>query len=518
MPNAMQNSSLVNQINQIFTSSPLAPNAHTQLETKPKESFNKIYKNEIANGAKKTPEVSRPPQKNVPPPTNADKIVKPQKSDASPSETNTVTNEDEESKSDDDVAISDPSALLEFVDHITALASQPSASPEQEKLSSGEKSEAATLLSATDLSNPIQTISTVNTGTSIPVQVSQSASPGKMSDRHLQPENEALTAITATANTESTQLTPEQALPTRLPPVSEDRLERHEIQSQQLPQSGVAQKKESTPSFTPMSLEAIEKTTRDNKDPLTNLSSTESKAADPFIDKYRVANSDDMTKTNKELGTHKLAQGTIEPGDRAELVSKELINRFNESKFATSEHMQASVTSVATSLPALPPPPGATINGIAAMQLQDSIAPRVGSKGWDLALGQKMIWMVAGDESSVQLSLNPPDLGPLQVVLSVSDNQIDASFVSAHLDVREAIEAASPKLKEMMESAGISLSGFSVSAQANSSDNAFAQAQQQRGMSSANGSKQEKSSTEGLAINLNTGSPVISRGLVDTFV
>lgn len=154
---------------------------------------------------------------------------------------------------------------------------------------------------------------------------------------------------------------------------------------------------------------------------------------------------------------------------------------------------------------------------ITATQMQDYISPRVGSKSWDNALGQKMIWMVAGEESSVQLSLNPPDLGPLQIVLSVNDNQIDASFVSAHLDVREAIEAASPKLKEMMENAGISLTGFSVSAQAQSSDNSFAQAQQGN-VQSKHAAKTELGSVGALKLNQSTRTTSGGKGLVDTFV
>lgn len=112
--------------------------------------------------------------------------------------------------------------------------------------------------------------------------------------------------------------------------------------------------------------------------------------------------------------------------------------------------------------------------------ISDHIAPRVGSKAWDQAIGQKIVWMVAGGEQSAQLTLNPPDLGPVQVVLSISDNFVDASFVSSHLDVREAIEAAAPKLREMMDSAGISLSGFSVSADSTQSGNAFSEAKSQQ--------------------------------------
>ena len=149
------------------------------------------------------------------------------------------------------------------------------------------------------------------------------------------------------------------------------------------------------------------------------------------------------------------------------------------------------------------------------------IGPRVGTKMWDQAIGQKIVWMVAGGEQSAQLTLNPPDLGPVQVVLSISDNQIDASFVSSHLDVREAIEAAAPKLREMMDSAGMSLTGFSVNAQSTASSNAFGSSGENRNNGSAShanrstgaDSKQDTPTT--LTTSSNRSS---ANGLVDTFV
>ncbi|MEN3367583.1 MAG: flagellar hook-length control protein FliK, partial [Burkholderiales bacterium] len=38
----------------------------------------------------------------------------------------------------------------------------------------------------------------------------------------------------------------------------------------------------------------------------------------------------------------------------------------------------------------------------------DKIAPRVGSNGWDQAVAQKVVWMVAGEQQSASLTLNPP--------------------------------------------------------------------------------------------------------------
>lgn len=91
------------------------------------------------------------------------------------------------------------------------------------------------------------------------------------------------------------------------------------------------------------------------------------------------------------------------------------------------------------------------------------LAPPVGANGWDQALGQRVIWMAGNAQHSASLTLNPPDLGPLQVVLSVSDSQATANFFSTQPEVRQALEAAMPRLRDMLGSAGIELGQASVS-------------------------------------------------------
>ncbi len=91
------------------------------------------------------------------------------------------------------------------------------------------------------------------------------------------------------------------------------------------------------------------------------------------------------------------------------------------------------------------------------------LEPRLGAPGWDNALGQKVLWMVSQQQQVAELSLNPPDLGPLQVVLSINGDQASAMFVSQQADVRQALEAALPRLKEMMADSGINLSNTTVS-------------------------------------------------------
>ncbi len=129
---------------------------------------------------------------------------------------------------------------------------------------------------------------------------------------------------------------------------------------------------------------------------------------------------------------------------------------------------------------AAPLAPGALQQAAAAAAVPaDKLMGRVGTPAWDQQLGQKVVWMAAGGDQSATLTLNPPDLGPLQVVLTVTNDQADAAFMSAQPEVRQALEAALPRLRDMMAEAGIAFGNATVS------DGA---AQQQSGQRDASGS------------------------------
>src|SRR5690606_20583662 len=115
------------------------------------------------------------------------------------------------------------------------------------------------------------------------------------------------------------------------------------------------------------------------------------------------------------------------------------------------------------------------------------IAPRVGAQGWDQAIAQRVTWMVSGAEQSASLTLNPPELGPLQVVVNVSNSQANATFISAHAEVRQALEAALPKLREMLGEAGIQLDQASVNQGNPQQQGEFAQSRGQSSGAQANG-------------------------------
>ena len=91
----------------------------------------------------------------------------------------------------------------------------------------------------------------------------------------------------------------------------------------------------------------------------------------------------------------------------------------------------------------------------------DRIPARVGTQAWDNQVSQRIVYMV-GKEQSATLTLNPPDLGPVQIVLNVSNDQASVAFSSQQLEVRQALENAMPRLREMMSESGIALGNATV--------------------------------------------------------
>ncbi len=100
----------------------------------------------------------------------------------------------------------------------------------------------------------------------------------------------------------------------------------------------------------------------------------------------------------------------------------------------------------------------------AADSLQTISSP-LGSSGWSEEFSQKISWMGTQRNQVAELHLNPPNLGPLDVVLKISDNQATAMFTSPHSAVRDAVENAMPRLREMLADNGITLGNTMVSDQ-----------------------------------------------------
>jgi len=87
----------------------------------------------------------------------------------------------------------------------------------------------------------------------------------------------------------------------------------------------------------------------------------------------------------------------------------------------------------------------------------------VRQQGWDEALGNRVTWLVGRNIQRADLQLNPPQLGPLEVRIRMDHDGTSVAFTSQHAAIREALEAAIPRLREMLGEQGVNLCDVDVS-------------------------------------------------------
>lgn len=171
---------------------------------------------------------------------------------------------------------------------------------------------------------------------------------------------------------------------------------------------------------------------------------------------------------------------------------------------------------IATVTPTLPQPQLAQVNSsLAAQQVAstNTISAYPGKAGWDQAISQKVVWMVGAGEQTASLTLNPPDLGPLKVVIHVHNDQADTTFISDNDEVRQALENGLSNLRDKMNESGIQLGQTNVSTSSQSQQN-FQQAAQNRSL----GQAQNSLTGSQVEVAANTHAAVrVTNGLVDTF-
>lgn len=97
--------------------------------------------------------------------------------------------------------------------------------------------------------------------------------------------------------------------------------------------------------------------------------------------------------------------------------------------------------------------------------LSTAIGAHVQGSEWPRQMTEQVSIMVKGGLQQAEIKLNPAHLGPLEVRLNVSDDKANISFVTHHAPVRDAIDSAMPRLRDMLEEQGLSLVDVDVSTQ-----------------------------------------------------
>lgn len=169
----------------------------------------------------------------------------------------------------------------------------------------------------------------------------------------------------------------------------------------------------------------------------------------------------------------------------------------------------ATALAAATNMPA---------SARAADNFPQMIGAPLGSAAWPEEFSQKITWMGTQQTQIAELQLNPPNLGPLNVVLKISDNQATALFTSPHGAVRDSIENALPKLREMLADNGITLGNATVSDQPPRDRSAEGFMNQERGANMHHAINDEESKTPDQGLKTMQDVPMRRHnGMVDIF-
>jgi flagellar hook-length control protein FliK len=137
----------------------------------------------------------------------------------------------------------------------------------------------------------------------------------------------------------------------------------------------------------------------------------------------------------------------------------------------------------------------------------------VGQAGWDQAVGERVQWMVNQNVQQAEIKLTPPNLGPMEIRVSIQNDQTHVTFIAAQAPTREALESSIPRLREMFGEINLNLGNVDVG-----QHQAGEPGQEGGSETSMNGPGFESESTAyGWSADLASTGVVSGNGLLDTY-
>jgi flagellar hook-length control protein FliK len=198
-----------------------------------------------------------------------------------------------------------------------------------------------------------------------------------------------------------------------------------------------------------------------NDELVIGSTSGQEKSADLFLDASEASASGDESSSenpdfdllNSKTALHKLAETSSLGKDKTPLV-------------ADSTKPVAPISTAIESIGRLADPQSPAAR---AFVVQTGVPVTVGTPQWSQAVGDKVLWLAAQNVSAAEIRLDPPELGPMQVKVSIHQDQASVTFTSPHPAVREALDQQLNRLRDMFSEQGLNLVNVDVS------DKSFAQ-------------------------------------------
>ena len=230
----------------------------------------------------------------------------------------------------------------------------------------------------------------------------------------------------------------------------------------------------------------------------------------------KVANHAVTGRETVEVDAERLSAGMSALDKKAESVAQATQSSVQPSSQASfSEVLSEQATSTQAMTPNLAASTMGKLESNPALSAITSseITTAFGKTDWNHAVNQKVVWMMGAGEQSATLTLNPPDLGPLQVVIQVDNQHVDTTFISDNPEVRQALEDGMSMLRDKMSESGMSLG----QAQVNSGE----QSQREARQHAQEASRQRANPSNTVQDDIGTPSTptvrYVRNGLVDTF-
>jgi flagellar hook-length control protein FliK len=136
---------------------------------------------------------------------------------------------------------------------------------------------------------------------------------------------------------------------------------------------------------------------------------------------------------------------------------------------------------------------------------------------WDNQLGDRIQMMISKNMHQAEIRLNPPELGRLDVKIQVQGDHANVHFSTPHGQVRDALDAAIPRLREMFEHNGLTLGDVNVSNQSLAQGQSHSQDSGQGTSGSSPHTGELDSDPADIGSTAKTGIITSGNGLLDVF-
>lgn len=144
---------------------------------------------------------------------------------------------------------------------------------------------------------------------------------------------------------------------------------------------------------------------------------------------------------------------------------------------------------------------------------------------WQQDFAERIVWMQSKSLSAAEIRLNPQHLGPVSVRIDVNqDQQTAITFSASNAAVRDAIDAAMPRLREMLGAQQLHLVQADVTQQSFSEQRQsqdFSQSQQERNSTDNSGAGPDGSDKDralGLTEEIEMSRAIAGQGLLNVRV